>query len=128
MWSPHRFARIAALRKHMLLDATIAGHGRQYTTTACITGEQDKLAVGCKAGLFLPSTLGEHLHLSRLEVLHRNVKSATAQMREYKGFAIRVVTRRITGTGGKGQALRRPAFNRHAINLRAAAAIRCEQQ
>src|SRR3990167_1818438 len=91
--SPDRFACIAALRKHMLLDAAVAGHGRQYTTIARLTGKQDELAVGRKAGFFLPSAFGEQGNLPGLEVLHGDMEPAIEEMCKHKTLAVRAVPR-----------------------------------
>src|SRR3989338_2478082 len=91
--SPHWFACIAALRKHMLLDTTITGHSRQYTTTAPLTGKQDELAVGCKAGFLLPATFGEKRHLPGLKVLQGDIEPAIPEMGKYEILAVRAVPR-----------------------------------
>src|SRR5450759_1726742 len=128
MWSPHRFTCIAALCEHMLLHATIAGHGRQYTTTSRLAGKQDDFSVRCKTGFFLPPACGENFHLPVLKILHGDIKLAIGEVRIDKTFAIWTVSRRIIVTLAKRHALLRPARHRHGINLRAATAIRSEQQ
>src|SRR3989304_609330 len=127
-WPPHRFACIAALREHTPLATPVAGHGRQYTTFARLTGKHDQLAVGCEAGPFFPTAFGEDFHLPGLKILYGNVKLATDEMSEYETFAVRTVARRKVGTLAKRHALLHPALHRHTVDLRAAAAIRGEQQ
>src|SRR5450759_1572405 len=112
----------------MLLHATIAGHGRQYTTTARLAGKQDEFPVRCKTGFFLPPACGENFHLPVLKILRGDIELAITEMRVDKTFAIGTVTRRKIVTLAKRDALLRSTPHRHTIDLRTAAAIRGEQQ
>ncbi|MEI6389374.1 MAG: hypothetical protein WCQ50_22435, partial [Spirochaetota bacterium] len=97
----------------MLFDSTVAGHSRQYTTTARFAGKQDEFTIGRKAGFFLPTALSECFNLPGLKILHGDRKSPANQVRKDKGLSIRTVTWLITRSTTKRQALRSPSFNRH---------------
>ena len=71
--------------------------------------------------------VGQHLHLPRREVLHRDVEAAAVALDEREALAVRAVARRDVVGALEGQALRLAAGRRHAVDLRAAAAVGGEQ-
>src|SRR5204863_4503824 len=99
----------------------------QYTTRSTLRRVQDQLAVGRNRRRLVEIALRQHLHLARSEVLDRQVEAAAFAAYEYESLAVGQMPRRNIVVAFEGHPFDAPAAKREPVDLRAAAAIRREQ-
>src|SRR5438552_8910769 len=125
--APCRLAHVACRCGQSLLDATVAGDCGQYTTAPHLRRVDDELAVRRDARRFVERTLGQDLHLSRREILQRDVEASAVATNEHEALAVRQMSRRNVVAPVVRHAFDRTRGERQPIDLRAAASIRREK-
>src|SRR6266545_631195 len=125
--APRGLAHIACRGSKPLLHATVAGDRGQYTTPSIPGRVQDQLAIGRDRRRFVARSLRQYLHLSRREILDRDVEAAAVAAHENKSLAVGQMPRRHVIAAVESHPLDRPVAERQPVDLRAAAAVRREQ-
>src|SRR5206468_8469346 len=125
--TPCGFAHIGGGSNQTLLDPAIARDGGQYTMASGLVCVEDQLAVGGEARAFIDGSRGEHLHLARGEILRRDREAATVAAHERKALAVRERPRGNVVAAIERHALDGAAADIEPVDLRAAAAVRREQ-
>src|SRR5438132_9285773 len=85
--APRGLAHIACRGGKPLLHAAVAGDRGQYTTPSTFGRVQDQLAIGRDRRRFVDRCLRQYLHLSRHEMLDRNVDAAAIAAHEHESLA-----------------------------------------
>src|SRR5467141_3410909 len=122
-WSPGRLTHVPRRDAETLLDAAVRRHRRQHAASADHGGEQDHPPVGSKARRLVAIAVGDDLHLTVREIEQRYLELAFVERDVGEGLAVWTQARRHIIASLEGDALRLAAGGRHAVDLRAAAAI-----
>src|SRR5712692_949586 len=122
-WSPGGLTHVSRRNAETLLDAAVRRHRRQHAAPADHRGEQDHPPVGREARRLVAIAVGDDLHLTVREIEQRHLELAFVKRDIGEGLAVGTQARRHIIASLEGDALRLAAGGRHAVDLRAAAAV-----